>query len=162
MARSEATLPPDLDIYRALRRLLSHKLTGAPVVDDDGVLRGMLTERDCLKVLVSGALDGLPAGQVHDYMSSPAQSIGPGAGLYEIVHLFLTRPYRKLPVVDDDGRVIGQVSRRDALVALESDRDNTRLYGTRDFLAPDGNGVDSAMRMARGVSERLSGTVTWR
>ena len=42
MARSEATLSPDLDIYRAIRQLLKSKLTGAPVVDDNGVLLGML------------------------------------------------------------------------------------------------------------------------
>ncbi len=114
MARSEATLSPDVDIYRAVQRLLKSKLTGAPVVDDNGVLLGMLTERDCLRVLVGG-LDGLPSGIVSDYMSAPAESIKPTAGLYDIVHLFLTRAYRKLPVVDETGRVIGQVSRRDTL-----------------------------------------------
>lgn len=124
MARSETTLPPDLDIYDALRRLLNGKLTGAPVVDDDGVLLGMLTERDCLKVVVAGELDGWPGGKVSDYMSRPAKSISPQATLYDIVHLFLTRPYltrpyRKLPVVDESGHVIGQVSRRDALTAFE-------------------------------------------
>ena len=128
MARSEATLSPDTDIYRVLQQLLKSKISGAPVVDDDGVLVGMLTERDCLKVLVGGALDGLPGGKVSDYMSAPAESVGPTAKLYDIVHMFLTRPYRKLPVVDDDGRVIGQVSRRDTLVAVESIRDNPRLY----------------------------------
>ncbi len=150
MARSEATFSPDLDIYRAIRQLLKSKLTGAPVVDDNGVLLGMLTERDCLKVLVGGVMEGLPAGNVSDYMSAPAESIKPTARLYDIVHLFLTRAYRKLPVVDDDARVIGQVSRRDALKSLESIRDDPRLDGTRDSQPPDGSGVDSAMKFARG------------
>ncbi len=34
MARSEATLSPEGDIYDALERLLKSRLTGAPVVDD--------------------------------------------------------------------------------------------------------------------------------
>ena len=150
MARSEVTFSPDLDIYLALHQLLKSKLTGAPVVDDNGVLLGMLTERDCLKALVGGAMDGLPGGNVSDYMSAPAESIRPTARLYDIVHLFLTRAYRKLPVVDDEGRVIGQVSRRDTLKALESIRDDPRLYGTKDSPPPDGSGVDSAMKIARG------------
>ena len=124
MARSEATLDPESDIYAAMERLLKRRLTGAPVVDDEGTLLGMLTERDCLKVMVDGALDGLPRGKVSDYMSSPAESITPTASLYDVAQVFLTRSYRKLPVVDRDGRVIGQVSRRDILVAIESARDN--------------------------------------
>ncbi len=124
MARSEATLDPESDIYAAMERLLKGRLTGAPVVDDEGTLLGMLTERDCLKVMVDGALDGLPRGKVSDYMSSPAESITPTASLYDVAQVFLTRSYRKLPVVDRDGRVIGQVSRRDILVAIESARDN--------------------------------------
>ena len=127
MARSEATLDPESDIYDALERLLKSRLTGAPVVDDDGTLLGMLTERDCLKVMVDGAVDGLPRAKVSDYMTSPAESITPTASLYDVAQIFLTRSYRKLPVVDQDGRVIGQVSRRDILVAIESARDNPRL-----------------------------------
>lgn len=149
MVRSEAALPPDMDIYDALRRLIEGKLTGLPVVDAGGVLVGMLSERDCLKVVVAGALYGWPGGKVSDYMSQPAESIRPDTTLYDIVHLFLTRPYRKLPVVDEGGRVIGLVSRRGALTAIESARDNPRLFGSRDEPAPDAPGVDSAMRVAR-------------
>ena len=149
MARSEAILSPDTDIYVAMKQLLKRKLTGAPVVDEKRTLVGMLTERDCLKVLVAGAVDGLPSGTVSDYMTSPAESISPTASVYDIVHMFLTRSYRKFPVVDESGIVVGQVSRRDTLIALESLKDNPRLYGTDD--APrDTAGVDSAMRTARG------------
>ena len=75
--------------------------------------------------------------------------IAPTASVYDIVHMFLTRSYRKFPVVDESGTVVGQVSRRDTLIALESLKDNPRLYGTDD--APrDTAGVDSAMRTARG------------
>ena len=150
MARSEATLSPDSDIYDALARLLKLRLTGAPVVDDGGTLLGMLTERDCLKVLVGGAIEGLPTGKVSDYMTAPAQSIQPTATLFDIAHIFLTRSFRKLPVVDEDGRVVGQVSRRDMLVAIESSRDNLRLYGVPDQRSNIEGGVDSAMRRARG------------
>ncbi len=150
MARSEMTLSPELDIYEALRQLIKRKLTGAPVVDQSGVLTGMLTEKDCLKVVISGAMDGVPGGRVSDYMSTPVESISPSAALYDVVQLFLTRSFRKLPVVDDDGRVIGQVSRRDALIAIESIADNSYLYGTADRRPKDDGGVDSAMKIARG------------
>ena len=90
MARSEITLSPTLDIYLALQQLLRRKLTGAPVVDEHGVILGMLTERDCLKVLVGGVFDGRPSGNVEDYMSTPAESISPAASLYDIVRAVST------------------------------------------------------------------------
>ena len=69
--------------------------------------------------------------------------------LFDIAHIFLTRSYRKLPVVDPRGRVVGQVSRRDMLVAIASARDNPRLYGVKDRRPTDDTGVDSAMKLAR-------------
>ena len=82
-------------------------------------------------------------------MTAPAESITPTASLFDIAHIFLRRSYRKLPVVDRDGRVIGQVSRRDMLVAIESARDNPRLYGVKDRRPTDDTGVDSAMKLVR-------------
>ena len=151
MAR-EATLSPDADIYDAITKLLKSKLSGAPVVDDDGRLIGMLSERDCLKVLVGGALEGRPGGRVSDFMTPSPESISPDTNLFEIVHIFVTKTFRKLPVVDGNGRVVGQVSRRDALKAFERMGDNPWLYGTGDSRPPEGtgSGVDSAMRIARG------------
>ena len=63
MARSEMTLSPDTDIYEGMALLLKHRLTGVPVVDSSSTLRGMLTERDCLKVVVGAAMDGLPVAE---------------------------------------------------------------------------------------------------
>ena len=84
-------------------------------------------------------------------MTRTPESIAPDTNLLEIVHIFLTKTFRKLPVVDGQGRVVGQVSRRDALTALEQMRDNPWLYGTGDRRPPEGagSGVDSAMRIAR-------------
>ena len=60
MARLEMMLSPDTNIYRAMKSLLKHRLMGAAVVDAEGCLVGMLTERDCLKMLAGEAFDGYP------------------------------------------------------------------------------------------------------
>lgn len=150
MARSEATLAPDTDIYDAIKELLKRKLTGAPVVDADGVLIGMLTERDCLKVMAGWAMESLPQGKVRDYMSTPAESVAPDMSIYDLVQVFLQKPFRKLPVVDAAGKVIGQISRRDTLVGMESVRANPRSYGFDGDVPSEGFGVHSAMKAARG------------
>ena len=84
-------------------------------------------------------------------MTRSVESITPTTSIYDIVHSLLQAHFRRLPVVDQAGRVVGQISRRDVLAAVESIRDNSYLYGTEDKFPPkEGMGVDSAMRRARG------------
>ena len=150
MMRSVVTLSPEDGIYQAITVLLKRKLSGAPVVDTSGRLVGILSEKDCSRVLVGAALDGFPDGRVRSHMTETVETIRPDASLYEIAHRFITRSYRRLPVVDDGGRVVGQVSRRDALAAFEAIRDDPRLYGPGEQRPTDRTGVDSAMRIFRG------------
>ena len=152
MDRNELTLSEEIDIATAMRRMLRAKLAGAPVVDSGGRLSGMLTEKDCLSALVRQAVHGDPGGSVRDYMTSPVDTVMPTTRLLEIAQLFLQRPYRKLPVVDAENRVVGQVSRRDILRAIESAKDNPFLYGREEHRPTAVEGVHSAMQRARGKS----------
>jgi len=152
MARDPVTLSPETDIHEAMRMLIRRRISGAPVVDDERRLVGVLSEKDCLRVLTAEAYDGRPLGHVADYMTRKPHAIAPDAGLIDIVGRFLASAYRRLPVVDSERRLLGQVSRRDALTAIDAMRDNSYLYGSRDRHPPDqddGGGVDSAMRRAR-------------
>ena len=123
------------------------------MVDKDQTLVGLLSEKDCLKVVSATAFDGTPTGTVADYMTQTVNSVGPSASIYDVVDRFLQNHFRRLPVVDPDGRLLGQVSRRDVLAVIESMRDNPYLYGTEDKRLHPGKdevmGVDSAMRRAR-------------
>ena len=152
MDRSEFTLTQELDIGDAMRKMLRAKMAGAPVVDSEGRLCGMLTEKDCLKAIVRQATEGVPGGSVRDYMTTDVTSVPPTTQLLDIAHHFLDRPFRKLPVVDSDGRVMGQVSRRDILRAIDSAKDNPFLYGTKEQRPQETGGVHSAMERARGKS----------
>lgn len=152
MAREVVTLSPDTPIHTAMRTLLSRKISGAPVVDDDGHLVGILSEKDCLRVLTAEAFDGLPEGHVADYMTAEPSTIAPSTDLLDIASRFLASAFRRLPVVDAGGALVGQVSRRDVLAAIDAIQDNSYLYGSREHRPPDAEdagGVDSAMRRAR-------------
>jgi signal-transduction protein with cAMP-binding, CBS, and nucleotidyltransferase domain len=120
-------------------------------VDANGRLVGILSEKDCLRVLTAEALDGVPGGNVESYMTREVDTVTPDANLYDVVACFLQRHFRRLPVVVD-GRLVGQVSRRDALAAVEALREDSYLYGRPSQAVPSGDndGVDSAMRRARG------------
>ena len=152
MDRSEPAFTQDVAIAVAIQKMLKTKLNGAPVVDSEGRLCGMLTEKDCLTALVRQAVEGAPAASVRDYMTTSVDSVAPTAGLLDIAYIFLKRPFRKLPVVDSDGRVVGQVSRRDILRAIDSAKENPFLYGTKDHRPGETGGVHSAMQRARGKS----------
>jgi CBS-domain-containing membrane protein len=151
MTRLVVTLSPDTDIVDAMHTLLKKKTPEAPVIDVDGRLLGMLSETDCLKVLCSEAFHGIPEGKVTDYMSHPIETITPKTNLCDIVNRFMNASYRRIPVQDEDGNILGQVSRRDVLLAFEAMRDNPRMYGTKDkhIDLDESPGVDRAMRYAR-------------
>jgi len=152
MDRSELTLTADLDIGTAMRQLLRAKLNGAPVVDSDGRLCGMLTEKDCLKALLRQAMHGMPSATVREFMTAPVDTVEPTTQLLDVTRLFLERSFRKFPVVDSEKRVVGQVSRRDILRAIDTAKDNPLLYGTKDQSLRDVEGVHSAMQRALGKS----------
>jgi len=113
----------------------------------------MLTEKDCLHALVRQAVDGGAGASVREYMTTAVDSVTPETQLLDIAYLFLQHSYRKVPVVDAEGRVVGQVSRRDILRAIDSAKDNPFLYGgTKPTGATETGGVHSAMQRALGKS----------
>jgi len=121
MATSLVTLRQEDSIFHAIRVLLNKGISGAPVVDDDGQMVGVLSELDCLRVLSSDefyAGHQEEAGTVSHFMTSAGLTIPSDLDLYGIAHYFLTTAVRRLPVVDD-GRLLGQVSRRDVLRGIQ-------------------------------------------
>ena len=151
MSAVVVTLSPDDDIYGAMTTLLKKKISSAPVIDGQKRLVGILSEKDCLRILTGAAFDGMPEGTVASYMTGPVETLTPDTSVYDIVHRFLGRAFHQMPVVDEEGNVLGLVRRRDVLRAIEDMRDNSYLYGTADQQLPldEGVGVDSAMRRAR-------------
>jgi CBS domain-containing protein len=147
------TLSPDSDIYAAMDVLLKKKLPGAPVIDDRRRLVGILSEKDCLKIVTAEAFEGLPKGKVSDYMTTEVMTLSPRSTIYDVVDRFLRSSFRRLPVVDDDQALVGVVSRTTIVKTIASMRDNPSLYGTPEHYLPedDSRGVDSAMRRARGL-----------
>lgn len=99
-------------------RVLVHRgYSGAPVVDDAGKLIGMLSERDCIQALIRAVVHSLPSSYVRDVMSTDLTTVSPDAHLLTVANHFLYGGRRRLPVVDDDGRLLGQISRSDLLRA---------------------------------------------
>ncbi len=123
MTHSLVTLTPETSIYDAIRKLISRKISGAPVLDSDGKMVGALSELDCLSVLASDQFhteDHIAV--VSEYMSTEFETIGPDTDIYTLAMYFRDKPVRRFPVVDPGGQLVGQVSRRDVLKGIEEIR----------------------------------------
>ena len=118
MDRQLQTISPDADIMEAVDFLLEKRVTGALVANAKGQLVGMLTEKDCLRLLTHGDKRGeAPHGKVRDFMTTDVQSIPPTMDIYYCAGLFMNVSFRRFPVVED-GRLVGAVTRFDLLRAV--------------------------------------------
>jgi CBS domain-containing protein len=113
------TLTPEMSAVEAAEILLRDSISGAPVVDAQGHLLGLVSEFDCLQAVASAEYemdlhDG--AETVRELMTDSCHTIPPDLDLYGVAHAFMNLGVRRLPVVDE-GQLIGQVSRRDVLRA---------------------------------------------
>jgi len=125
MTTSLITFKPEQDIRDAIDVLLKRKISGAPVVDNEGTLVGVLSEKDCLRVIVDSVYNNMPAKKVEDYMSKKVETVLEDKSIVEVAQLFLKTPFRRFPVVNYKGELVGQVSRVDALRSVNSLSSNT-------------------------------------
>jgi CBS domain-containing protein len=116
MARKLVTFTPRTNVVEALTALLDNRISGAPVVDDDGRLLGMLSEIDILTVMIQDCYYNEGLGIVADYMHTPVDTVEADTDIFSLSERFVREHRRRYPVVQD-GKLVGQVSRRDVLRA---------------------------------------------
>ena len=112
------TVSPDADLEEAVRSLLAQKHSAAPVVDATGKLVGVLSEDDCVSVLAQAAAERWQTGRVADRMSSEVETVGPHEDIFALSTRFCRGQHHRLLVVED-GKLVGLISTRDLLRALE-------------------------------------------
>lgn len=112
------TFRGDTDLYSAIGLLLEHRISGAPVIDDQGSLIGLLSETDCLRGILSGAYFEETGGVVGAYMNPQVETISAEVSVIEVAERLLHGGHRRLPVVEE-GRLLGQISCHDVLRAVK-------------------------------------------
>jgi CBS domain-containing protein len=133
MTTGAATVRPDASLAEAARIMLEHCISGLPIVDAEGKLVGIVTERDFLRredgerprwidILLSKASAQITASElrnrrVEEVMSKNPIGIGVETPVDEIIELIERHRVKRLPVVAN-GNVVGIVSRANLLLAL--------------------------------------------
>jgi CBS domain-containing protein len=118
MARHLVSFSPDMDVLDAIHELVHHRIAGAPVVDEHGDLVGMLSELDCMKVALNAGYFSDRGGPVAEFMSAGVETVDADMSIVDLAQKFLESSYRRFPVMKDN-RLVGQISRRDVLRALQ-------------------------------------------
>jgi CBS domain-containing protein len=118
---SMITFGPNQPIQEVIDKIIETKISGAPVVDENRHMVGIISEKDCLRVIVDQAYHNLPANsrKVSDYMTANVKTLSPKTNVVEAAIEFLNSTVRRFPVVEN-GTLIGQVSRRDILRAAQN------------------------------------------
>ncbi len=106
-------------ILEAINCILHKKISGAPVLNEQGELTGIISEKDCLRVLIDDGYYNTPLNDrlVKEYMSHEVYTLSMHTDIIGAAKAFINSSFRRYPVVDDNNRLVGQVSRKDILKA---------------------------------------------
>ncbi len=104
----------DTGLREAARLMFRNRVSGLPITEPDGTLIGIITEADFLRLEVErqeGARDQVAT--VGEVMSIGVVTIRPEMEIYEAAKIMTVQEVKRLPVVDDDNRLLGVISRAD-------------------------------------------------
>lgn len=133
MAVEVVSVRPETSLKEAARIMVDLGISGLPVTDDDGSIRGVVTEGDFLrKELERGQLGGASAlgalfrqpgpeadaETVGEIMTTEVHTVGTDASLVEAARMMAEHGVKRLPVVDHDEKVVGVISRHDIVEAF--------------------------------------------
>jgi CBS domain-containing protein len=143
MDASPATVHPGSPVEEVVAVLRQHELPGVPVVDTEGRCVGIVSEADLVLPddqgdlhiphyinLFGGTVFLEPLGRfekrlrkafastAEDMMTADPDTVAPDTDVKEAARLIHESGHNRLPVVDEDGRLVGVVTRLDVLGAL--------------------------------------------
>lgn len=111
-----ATVSVDATAEQAIQTMLDRRVGAVAVVDETQRVAGIFTERD---VLLRLSLSGREPAKalVREVMTTPVEMATLDTSPGEALATMVERHYRHLPIVDDDGRLLGMLSIRNVLQA---------------------------------------------
>jgi CBS domain-containing protein len=121
----------EASVYDAVKKMVAANVASL-LVSEGGEITGIITERDYLRrVTVEGRTD--EGTSVREIMSSPLIVVTPQTSIDECMALMTNRRIRHLPVVDDQGRVVGIVSIGD-VVKLKSKQQSFEIKFLHEYI----------------------------
>jgi len=132
-----AIVPSTATVLDAVQAMAEEGV-GAVAVVDDGVLKGIFTERDVMLRVVLRTRDAREV-RVVEVMTSPVETTHADAASDEVLNFMLEHHIRHLPIVDSAGKVQAMLSIRNLLENMVEDLRN-ELHSLDQYLLNDGPG----------------------
>ena len=114
MTENVVTIRPQCSIQEAIEQILDLGISGLPVTDEEEKLVGIVTEFALLAVAYD---DRVADDQVSSHMTTDVLAVEAEDAINKVVDMFIVHRVRRVPVLKG-GRLVGLISRRDALRAL--------------------------------------------
>ena len=124
MVRAVVTTSPETTVEELARLMLNLRISGVPVMDKDGRLVGMVTDRDIVCKGIAKENFDVRRATARDVMTSGIHCCKEDDDLTKAAQHMEQLKVRRLPVIDKDKRMVGVLSRHDTARALSSDRPN--------------------------------------
>lgn len=118
MSRKLVTFSPEQSILEVMELFAKHKISGGPVMDDNGFLVGIISEADCMKQISESRYFNQPIldKSVERFMTKNVETIPNDMSIFDAAGIFDKHNRRRLPVMKD-GLLVGQISRKDIVIA---------------------------------------------
>ncbi len=117
MTKNLVKLTKEMNVVDAVKVMLSHKITGAPVMDEHNNLVGMFSEKDALRMVVETAYNQSSAGRVSEFMTEEVVHVAVDMSVVDLAVQFQNSSVRSFPVFQDK-KLVGIISRTDVLRAM--------------------------------------------
>jgi CBS domain-containing protein len=130
-----AAIPAEATVADAIHKMLDYHVGAVGVVDQEGRVAGIFTERDVLRKFSLTGRDPA-ATPVRELMTTPVEMATEQTGPGEAMATMIERHFRHLPVVDKNGKLLGMLSIRNLpewrIDALTQELDSLEQYVSND------------------------------
>ena len=118
MRRDLVLFTKDQSIHEVMKKFIKYRISGGPVVDNTGKLIGVISEADCMKEISDSRYFNLPIldKTVAHFMTPKVDTIDASKTIFEAASMFFKTTRRRFPVLDKN-RLVGQISRKDIVIA---------------------------------------------
>lgn len=126
MTRNLVVFKPDETIHEVMKKFIKYRISGGPVVNEKGDLIGVISEADCMKEVSDSRYFNLPIldKSVSKFMTTNVDTIDASKTIFEAASNFFKTSRRRFPVLDSN-KLVGQISRKDIVIATLNMKSNT-------------------------------------